>query len=879
MRVWQLRVLVPFSFFGLIVYLCVFGTSFGLDLSVYRDAVIFWQSGGDPYAARFTRSGLPFTYPPFALVALSPFAWLRLSLDQWVLWAASIGLATGAVILIVRSRGLRSDRGTRLLALGWVCASALVMEPVRSAMDYGQIELVVMSLVIADFLFVPRRYRGILLGMVAAVKLTPLIFFINLVAARDVKSTGRALASFAGCGLIMWVLWPSQSREFWFHDPSQPGRDGSVTYPGNQCWYAVVSRMHLTGYLTEIAWILLSLATLAVGSFIAWRCVRLRRNATALVATALTGLLISPISWSHHWVWVILIPPLVLAGREPGVGVAVDRLLIGIVIVTCVAPYWLFQSAGIGSALQALLPVYTAGVLVTWAAIERAALRAGQFEPDTAPVPSAGRLPGLRPSGSSGRSFWRDLGRLLRDTRRMSAQWAWPTPRLERMAVSVGSDRAQDSPEAGVQEAPDDRGGSPRAGSAWAGIRGQVRAARALLDRPLAPYYLIAGITTLLVCLGLVMVLSTTSVVDLAKHESAYHDFEVQLAGIVVGIPIMWVAARSSPRLFRALAYPLLAVAIIGLALTLIPGVAVEEGGAWRWIALGPLTFQPSELAKLALAVWGADLLARKEKLGMLADWRHMLMPLLPGTGLLVLLVMGERDLGTACILLGIFLALLWVVGAPGRVFVVLLIFMALVLALLIMTESYRAQRLASFLGSSTTNSASAASAAYQGTQGKYALGSGGFFGLGLGASREKWGYLPESTTDFIFAIIGEEFGLLGTLCVTALYGGLAYAGLHVARRVPDTFSRLLCASITFLIVMQAAINIGVVIGVFPVTGVPLPLVSQGLSSALVTMVGLGMLMSFARRVPGASQALAARGPFPSRRALSWLRHETRRGT
>jgi cell division protein FtsW len=151
---------------------------------------------------------------------------------------------------------------------------------------------------------------------------------------------------------------------------------------------------------------------------------------------------------------------------------------------------------------------------------------------------------------------------------------------------------------------------------------------------------------------------------------------------------------------------------------------------------------------------------------------------------------------------------------------------------------------------------------------------------VGLGASREKWGWLPESTTDFIFAIIGEELGLVGTLCVTALYGGLAFAGLRVARRAPDTFSRLLTASITVWVVGQAVVNIGAVIGVFPITGVPLPLVSQGLSSVLVTMVGLGMLMSFARREPEAAQALAARGSSPGGRALSWLgrgssRHST----
>src|SRR5258708_36158813 len=163
--------------------------------------------------------------------------------------------------------------------------------------------------------------------------------------------------------------------------------------------------------------------------------------------------------------------------------------------------------------------------------------------------------------------------------------------------------------------------------------------------------------------------------------------------------------------------------------------------------------------------------------------------------------------------------------------------------------------------------------------QGRYALGSGGIFGVGLGASREKWGWLPESTSDFIFAIIGEELGLVGTLCVTALYGGLAYAGLRVARRVPDMFSQLLAAAITAWIVIQAVVNIGAVIGVFPITGVPLPLVSKGLSSVLVTMVGLGMLMSFARRGPGARQAFAARGPLPARRVLSWVRQGAPRGT
>ena len=448
------------------------------------------------------------------------------------------------------------------------------------------------------------------------------------------------------------------------------------------------------------------------------------------------------------------------------------------------------------------------------------------------------------------------------------------------MYVPVGS-----GPVAGAPEAEDDavpalparpaglsglvRGAGLIRGVGSAEIGARVRAGRALLDRPLTSYYLIAGITTLLLGLGLVMVLSTASVADLQAGKSPYHDFETQLAGILVGVPVMWLTAHSSPRVFRAVAYPLLAVALLGLALTLIPGLAKNNNvDANRWIDVGPFTVQPSELAKLALALWGADLLARKEKLGLLVDWRHLLVPLLPGTGVMALLVMAGHDLGTTFILLIVLLALLWIGGLPGRVFAVMLILMGLVLVLLVVTEGYRMARLTEFWNPSSSDPVGPDQ---QPIQGRYALGSGGLFGVGLGASREKWGWLPESNSDMIFAIIGEELGLVGTLCVTALYGGLAWAGLRVTRRVPDTFSRLLAAAITAWVVMQAVVNIGGVIGVFPITGVPLPLVSQGLSSVLTTMVGLGMLMSLARREPGASQALAARGRSPAGRALAWL--------
>jgi len=422
----------------------------------------------------------------------------------------------------------------------------------------------------------------------------------------------------------------------------------------------------------------------------------------------------------------------------------------------------------------------------------------------------------------------------------------------------------QDNPGLPSLESPGrNRLGLPGLGAA----RDRIGSWRTLLDRPLTSYYLVLGITVLLLGLGLVMVQSTASVADLSAGLSPYSDFKKQLLGAAVGLPLMWVAARSSPRLFRAFAYPLIALSVVGLCLTLIRGVGVAENGAARWISIGGQQVQPSEIAKLALAVWGADLLARKDKLGLLTDWRHMLVPLMPGAAVLCLLVMTGDDLGTTFILLMIFLALLWVIGAPGRVFTGMLVLMLLAMGLMIVTAQYRLGRLTGFLGPQ----GSATGTNMQRIQSQYAVGSGGVFGVGLGAGREKWGWVPESTDDFIFAIIGEELGLVGTLCVTFLYGGLAFAGLRIARRVPDTFARLAATAITVWIVVQAAVNIGVVIGVVPVVGVPLPLVSAGLSSLLVTLVALGMLMSFARLEPGAQEALAARGPGWPLRVLSWL--------
>ena len=398
------------------------------------------------------------------------------------------------------------------------------------------------------------------------------------------------------------------------------------------------------------------------------------------------------------------------------------------------------------------------------------------------------------------------------------------------------------------------------------GLRDRLARWRGLLDRPLTSYYLVLGCTLLLLALGLVIVLSASTAWQLENGGSVYSTFEKQVLGAVLGLAVMWLAARTPIRLFRMCAYPLLAGSVLGLVLVLLVGPKVA--GVERWINIAGFQVQPSEFAKLALVLWGADLLARKEKLRQLTDSRQLLIPLLPGLAVLALLVMAGADLGTTFLLVVIFLALLWVIGTPARLLAGMLGLMAFVILVLIVVQPWRLARITGFIGQSSANCSDACS---QLRQGKYALGSGGWFGVGLGASKAKWGWVPNSPSDFIFSILGEELGLLGSLCVLFLYTGIAFAGLRIARRVPDTFARLAAGSITLWVLVQALVNIGAVLGVLPITGVPLPLISAGVSSLLVTMTALGMLMAFARSEPGAAEALAAAGPSTPKRVLHWL--------
>jgi cell division protein FtsW len=390
--------------------------------------------------------------------------------------------------------------------------------------------------------------------------------------------------------------------------------------------------------------------------------------------------------------------------------------------------------------------------------------------------------------------------------------------------------------------------------------------ARSVLSRPLMSYYLLLGSTLMLTALGLVMVLSASSVTSYAQSGSSFGYVEKQGMWVAVGLPLMWWCARRPVRFWRMLAYPALIGSFFLLCLVLVPGLGVRINGNQNWINFGgPFRLQPSEAAKLALVLWASDLMTRKERL--LGQWKHLLVPLLPVAGGMLALVLLGGDLGTTLLLLGILMSLLFYAGAPLRLFVGMVGVAVALVALMTTTHSARMQRLTSF----TNPFKDFHGAGWQAAHGIFALATGGWWGLGLGASREKWEYLPEAHTDFIFAIIGEELGMVGTLVVLGLFAAIGYSGIRIATRNADPFVRLAAGGMTAWIMVQAVVNVGAVLGMLPITGVPLPLVSYGGSALLPIMVGIGMLLSFARREPGAVEALEARGPGLLRRTTARL--------
>jgi len=392
--------------------------------------------------------------------------------------------------------------------------------------------------------------------------------------------------------------------------------------------------------------------------------------------------------------------------------------------------------------------------------------------------------------------------------------------------------------------------------SGRSGFIADIRASlRMLFTRPLTPYYLVLGATVLLTALGLVMVMSASSVIAYVEDGSSFAIAQKQAMWLVLGLPLLFLASRAPVRTMRVLALPALAVVVVLLVLVLVPGIGISVNGNQNWIAIGStIRIQPSEAAKLVLVVWGADLLTRKQRL--LVQWKHLLVPFLPVSGLVIALVLLGGDLGTALILMAIVGGLLFLVGAPARLFVLLAGLVGLVVAYMTLDRQARMSRLQDWLHPFNDYQGGG----WQAVHGIWALGSGGWWGGGLGASREKWpGALPEAHTDFILAVIGEELGLVGSVTVLLLFATLILGAIRIALLTRDPFVRLAAGGIVVWLSFQTVVNVGAVVGLLPITGVPLPLVSYGGSALLPTLVALGMLLSFARDLPGARSALRAR--------------------
>jgi cell division protein FtsW len=388
---------------------------------------------------------------------------------------------------------------------------------------------------------------------------------------------------------------------------------------------------------------------------------------------------------------------------------------------------------------------------------------------------------------------------------------------------------------------------------------------RGLLARPLASYYLLLASAGLLLVIGLTMVFSATNVHAYATDGNAFAAIAEQATYAVFGLVAFWVCQRLPARTFRALALPLLLVAfalqatVAGIAMLHSAGMLAQPrlgpvAADLRWLEIAGVSVQPSELAKFALVVWAADVLARKGAL--LGWWREVARPLFPVAGLLLVLV-GYQDLGTMLVLLVLLVGMLWAAGVRLRVFAALAVVALAGVAALVAMLSYRMERITSFMNPDCD----VLGECYQAVQGRTALADGGWFGVGLGNASQKWGWLPLGHNDFIFAVIGEELGVVGCLVVLALFAVLTYTGLRIARRAPDRFRRLAAAGVVTWLVGQTVINVGGVVGLLPITGLPLPFISAGGSALVVTLAAVGMLASFARAEPDAARALHARPP------------------
>lgn len=342
---------------------------------------------------------------------------------------------------------------------------------------------------------------------------------------------------------------------------------------------------------------------------------------------------------------------------------------------------------------------------------------------------------------------------------------------------------------------------------------------------------------------GLVMILSASSVTSLYSNGSPWYQFLKQAAWFVLGCAAMFLTSRTPYRSMSKLVRPALLVSGVLMIAVLVPGLGMNVNGSSRWIGFGDvLRVQPSELVKLAIILYVADTLTRRAT--HMRDWKVSIRPVAVVLGAFAVLLMLQPNLGTTIIISTVVLVMLLVAGAPLlplATFTGMLVAGATVFAF---KDEYRRRRLTAFMDPW----ADPLNTGMQTIQSQVGFANGGILGMGLGQGRAKWGFLPEAHTDFIYAIIAEEMGLVGSLVVLSLVLGFAFIGVRVALRATDRFGMLLATGITAWIVVQAIVNIGACVGSMPITGVPLPFISAGGSSLIVTMAAFGMLLNVARQ-------------------------------
>lgn len=380
-------------------------------------------------------------------------------------------------------------------------------------------------------------------------------------------------------------------------------------------------------------------------------------------------------------------------------------------------------------------------------------------------------------------------------------------------------------------------------------------AARVTLGRLFTPpsteFVMIASTAVLLTLFGLVMVLSATS----ANPTAPFDDALKQGIFALIGLPLMLVISRLPVKFFGRIAWPALILATALQLLVFVPGIRVSSYGNTNWIKIAGFQLQPSEFLKLALVLWIAYVLLRKQ--ARLGIWHHVFIPVVPVSILAIGTVIGGSDLGTAMVLVLAVLGCLFFSGVKLRLFILPLILGVIVVLFYALSSENRMDRI---LAALNPEACDITDECYQAVHGMWGMANGGIFGVGLGNSQEKYGWLPAAANDYIFAIVGEELGLIGSLIVLALFGTFAVGAFHIIRKTDDPFIRVATGGIVVWIVGQALINIGVVLRVFPVLGVPLPFMSQGGTALLSVLMACGVLLAFARTMPASVPTAPERG-------------------